>query len=91
MTEKADSKSENHVPDDIITFDVILQEVGEFGRYQILSGILTCLSITLSTCALFNFVFSAAVPDHRLVHFHSILPNSINQNNIRIFHGQKGV
>lgn len=52
-------------PNNIISFDTVLKEIGEFGRYQILNGILTCLVITISTCALFNFVFSSAIPDHR--------------------------
>lgn len=51
----------------ILQFDDVLQEIGEFGRYQILNGILTCLITAISTCALFNFVFSAAFLDHRFV------------------------
>lgn len=74
MTDQSKSKEEINEP---FTFDAVLAEIGEFGRYQILSGILTCLSITLSTCALFNFVFSIYVPEHRFG-LNSIL--LINQN-----------
>lgn len=61
MSEENPSNSKNQE----ISFDAILKEIGELGRYQILTGILTCLAITLSTFALFNFVFCAAIQDHR--------------------------
>lgn len=64
-SEENESKSKNQEGPTEITFDTILKEIGEFGNYQILSGILTCVAITLSTFALFNFVFSAAIQDHR--------------------------
>lgn len=51
----------------IISFDAVLREIGEFGRYQIFNGILTCLVIAISTCALFNFMFSTAITENRLV------------------------
>lgn len=50
---------------DIISFDSILEEIGQFGRYQIINGIFTCLVIAISSNALFNFVFSDIEPDHR--------------------------
>lgn len=56
------SKSDRN---DIISFDTILEEIDQFGRYQITNGIFTCLVIAISSNALFNFVFSDIEPDHR--------------------------
>lgn len=77
MTNQVETPS-NTESNEIISFDVVLREIGEFGRYQIINGILTCLVIAISTCALFNFVFSAAIPDHRFVYiFISKIPFQI--------------
>lgn len=51
----------------VTVIDRIFHEIGEIGLYQILNGILTCLAIAISTCALFNFAFSSAVPNHRYI------------------------
>lgn len=49
-----------------LPFDKILTEIGEFGLYQVTNSVLTCIALIFATFALFNFVFSAAIPEHRL-------------------------
>lgn len=49
----------------VLSFDRILDEIGSFGLYQLLIGIGTGFALLLTAIALFNFVFSAGVPDHR--------------------------
>lgn len=48
-----------------LDFDGILNEIGEFGRYQILVAISIGLIAAFSSFAVLNFVFSAAIPKHR--------------------------
>lgn len=48
-----------------LSFDKILKEIGEFGMYQVTNSVLTCIALIFATFALFNFVFSAAIPEHR--------------------------
>lgn len=50
---------------DPISFDKILQEIGEFGLYQLITGALTGLALLFAAISMFNFVFSASVPEHR--------------------------
>lgn len=50
-----------------LSFDKILKEIGEFGLYQVINSVLTCIALIFATFALFNFVFSAGDPEHRLV------------------------
>lgn len=57
------NKREDNVGVSVV--DRMFHEIGAIGLYQILNGILTCLAIAISTCALFNFAFSSAVPNHR--------------------------
>lgn len=52
---------------DVNIVDRIFHEIGEIGLYQILNGILTCIAIAISACALFNFAFSSAIPNHRCI------------------------
>lgn len=59
------SDSINQESSEILSFDTILYEIGEIGRYQILNCVLTCIAVAISTFALFNFVFSQTIPDHR--------------------------
>lgn len=49
----------------VSAFDKILEEIGEFGFYQVTNGVLTSLALIFTSFALFNFVFSAGVPIHR--------------------------
>lgn len=48
-----------------LDFDEILNEIGEFGRFQILVGISIGLVSAFSSFFVLNFVFSAAIPEHR--------------------------
>ena len=50
-----------------ITFEEILQRVGEFGRYQKFVYILVCLLAVVSGINTIISVFLLAIPDHRLV------------------------
>lgn len=59
---KHGNKSEN-----ALVFDDILKEIGEFGLYQLVTGILIGIVLLFTTFALFNFVFSSEIPDHRFV------------------------
>lgn len=59
------SNSIDQESSDIISFDTILNEIGEIGLYQILNCVLTCVAVAISTFALLNFVFSQSIPDHR--------------------------
>lgn len=66
MTESNRPESISNTESDYIgSFDTLFDEIGEFGRYQIITAILTCLAIGVSTCGLFNFVFSAALAENR--------------------------
>lgn len=53
--------------DNALAFDDILKEIGEFGLYQLLTGILIGIVLLFTTFALFNFVFSSDIPHHRFV------------------------
>lgn len=44
----------------------ILEEIGEFGLYQIIIGISIGAAMILTSCAMFDFVFASAIPEHRL-------------------------
>lgn len=48
-----------------LSLDRILSEIGGFGLYQILISIATGLALMLSSFGLFNFLFAAAIPEHR--------------------------
>lgn len=54
----------------VLSFDRILDEIGSFGLYQLLIGVCTGFSLLLTAIALFNFVFSSGVPDHRYYIIH---------------------
>lgn len=53
--------------DNSVSCDQVFQEIGAFGLYQILVGAASGLALIISALATFNFVFAAAVPDHRFV------------------------
>lgn len=49
-----------------VDFDKILEfEIGEFGTYQILSGITIGLVSAFGSYITLNFMFSAFIPEHR--------------------------
>lgn len=48
-----------------LDFDDILKEIGEFGRFQILVGVLIGICSAFSAFIIFNFVFGGNIPEHR--------------------------
>lgn len=52
-------------PENPIDFDTILNEIGEWGRYQILSSISAGIISAYGSFLILNFVFGAVIPDHR--------------------------
>ncbi|KAK7872603.1 hypothetical protein R5R35_001940 [Gryllus longicercus] len=46
-------------------FDEILEELGEFGRYQITNYLLICLPVFFAAANSLSYVFTAAVPRYR--------------------------
>lgn len=46
-------------------FDVILNELGEFGRYQKINYLLMCVPLALSAMYGMSYVFTAADLEHR--------------------------
>lgn len=61
----SDSEENREKP---LDFDTILNEVGGVGLYQILVGIFSGLFAAYGSFIIMNFVFTAAVPDHRYNH-----------------------
>lgn len=51
--------------DNTVDMDVILTEIGEFGKFQIINFILICLPIALSIAFMYNFIFTSAGMDYR--------------------------
>lgn len=51
--------------DNSVSCDQVFKEIGAFGLYQILVGLASGLALIISALATFNFVFAAAIPDHR--------------------------
>ncbi|XP_066993624.1 organic cation transporter protein isoform X2 [Anabrus simplex] len=49
----------------IMDFDDILEELGEFGRYQITNYLLICLPVFFCSANSLSYVFTAGVPDYR--------------------------
>lgn len=47
--------------------DRILEEIGQFGLYQILVGITTGIALCITGFATFNFIFATTIPEHRFV------------------------
>lgn len=46
-------------------FDVILEEVGQFGLYQVVTYLLICIPNILSATYAVNYMFSANTLDYR--------------------------
>nr|CAD7445169.1 unnamed protein product [Timema bartmani] len=46
-------------------FDDVLDEIGEFGRYQITIYLLICLPVLFAAGNSLTYVFTAGVPDYR--------------------------
>lgn len=45
----------------------IIEEIGEFGLYQIFVGLSTGIALTLTSLTTLNFLFAASIPDHRYI------------------------
>lgn len=48
-------------------FDLILEEIGEFGRYQQTNYLLLCLPVLFAAANSLTYVFTAGIPNYRLV------------------------
>lgn len=49
----------------MIDFDEALEEIGEFGRFQIINYLLLCLPLFFSAGNSLTYVFTAGVPEYR--------------------------
>lgn len=45
--------------------DTVLEQIGEFGTYQIRNYLLVCLPVFFSAANSLTYVFTAAVPKYR--------------------------
>lgn len=64
-SEKGQVQTNNGQCDNLVSCEQVFKEIGAFGLYQILVGIASGLALIISALATFNFVFAAAIPDHR--------------------------
>ncbi|XP_069690686.1 organic cation transporter protein [Periplaneta americana] len=46
-------------------FDEVLEEIGQFGRYQVINYVLICLPVLFSAANSLTYVFTAGVPRYR--------------------------
>jgi OCT family organic cation transporter-like MFS transporter 4/5 len=46
-------------------FDEVLEEIGEFGKYQIINYFLICLPVVFSAANSLTYVFTAGIPNYR--------------------------
>lgn len=46
-------------------FDEVLEEIGEFGRFQITNYLLVCLPVLFSAANSLTYVFTAGIPNYR--------------------------
>lgn len=51
-----------------LSCDRMLQEIGEFGLYQILVALTTGTALCITGFTAFNFIYASNVPPHRLPH-----------------------
>lgn len=63
MTSKTSTFKESE-----IDLDVILQELGDFGKFQKLNFILLLLPIVLSSVYTLSYIFTASQLEYRYVH-----------------------
>uniref|UniRef100_A0A336KAG2 CSON004020 protein n=1 Tax=Culicoides sonorensis TaxID=179676 RepID=A0A336KAG2_CULSO len=50
---------------DIMDFDSILDEIGEFGKFQFTNYMLVCLPVFFAAANSLSYVFTAAIPNYR--------------------------
>lgn len=48
-------------------FDVILQEIGEFGKFQSVNYFLICMPVLFCAANSLSFIFTARIPNYRFV------------------------
>lgn len=48
-----------------MNFDLILEEIGEFGRYQQTNYLLLCLPVLFGAANSLSYVFTAGIPNYR--------------------------
>lgn len=48
-------------------FDLVLDEIGEFGRYQKTNYTLICLPVLFAAANSLSYVFTAGIPDYRYI------------------------
>lgn len=46
-------------------FDVVLEEIGECGRYQVINYVLICLPVMFAAANSLSYVFTAGIPNYR--------------------------
>jgi OCT family organic cation transporter-like MFS transporter 4/5 len=46
-------------------FDDMLEELGELGKYQIITYFLVCLPVLFGAANSLSYVFTAGIPDYR--------------------------
>lgn len=49
-------------------FDRVLQEIGEFGRYQKINYMLICLPVIFGAANTMAYVFTSGVPNYRYLY-----------------------
>lgn len=64
-TAESETLIENAKSEHPLSPDRLLEEVGDFGMYQLLVGATTGAALVITALAAFNFVFVAVVPEHR--------------------------
>jgi hypothetical protein len=48
-------------------FDIVLDEIGEFGKFQLLNYLLICLPVLSGAANSLSYVFTARSPNYRFV------------------------
>lgn len=54
-------------------FDQVLEEIGEFGRYQKTNYLLICLPVMFAAANSLSYVFTAGTPAYRYIFSENIL------------------
>lgn len=60
-----DGRNNDDGAEKTVSFEQILKEIGECGRYQISVVIASGLVLAFGSFTIMNFVFSSFVPEHR--------------------------
>jgi hypothetical protein len=68
-------------------FDLVLEEIGEFGKYQLTNYLLICLPVFFGAANSLSYVFTAGVPNYRSVYNKSFITqnhDALNINSMRL-------